>query len=270
MSGRVTSHHVSESVESKSPVELDISGPVATLTLNRPEKRNALNDDVVKAVRTLLSELDVRPSVHVVALRGAGKDFCAGADLAEVAAMAESGLDEALAHANSLGDLFLQMRTFSKPIVAAVRGRALAGGAGLAIACDMVVADDEAEFGFPEIHLGFVPAMVMALLRRKVSESQAFQLAVVGDRISATRARDLGLVNRVFSEADFDGETESLLHEIASRPPGAVALTKRLLYGIDQVSFEAGIRRGAEVNALARTREECRTGIRNFLSRSKD
>ena len=250
-------------------VTRSISGAVATVTLNRPEKRNALNDAVVQAIKRQLSELADHPTVRVVTLMGSGKDFCAGADLAEVATMAEAGLDEALAHANSLGDLFLQMRRFSKPIVAAVRGRALAGGAGLAIACDMVVAGDDAEFGFPEIHLGFVPAMVMALLRRKVSESQAFQLAALGERISATRARDLGLVNRVFSEAAFEAELESLLNEVASRPPGAVALTKQLLYGLDHTSFEAGIRRGAEVNALARSRDECREGIRTFLARSK-
>jgi methylglutaconyl-CoA hydratase len=164
-----------------------------------------------------------------------------------------------------MGDLFVALRTLDRPVVAAVQGRALAGGAGLASACDLVLARDDARFGYPEVHLGFVPAMVMAILRRKVGESRAFELVARGRRIDAAEARDVGLVNRVFPDARFESEVSAYLAELAALPPSALALTKRLLYGLDGMSFEEGIARGAEVNAIARGTEACREGVRRFL-----
>jgi methylglutaconyl-CoA hydratase len=244
---------------------VDVSEGVATLTLNRPEKRNALNGELVDALHDALGEVAGDPEVRVVALRGAGADFCAGADLAEVEKIAETGTEESLADAQRMGDLFVALRTLDRPVVAVVQGRALAGGAGLASACDLVLARDDARFGYPEVHLGFVPAMVMAILRRKVGESRAFELVARGRRIDAAEARDVGLVNRVFPDARFESEVSAYLAELAALPPSALALTKRLLYGLDGMSFEEGIARGAEVNAIARGTEACREGVRRFL-----
>lgn len=240
---------------------------VATLTLNRPEKRNALNGELVTALKDALERAAGDDEVRVVVLRGAGRDFCSGADLAELERIAETGPEASLEDAAEMGELFVAMRRHPRPVVAAVHGRALAGGCGLATACDLLLAREDAELGYPEVHLGFVPAMVMAILRRKVPESRAFELVSTGMRIGAEEARRAGLVNRVYPAEEFDDGVRSLAAELAARPPSAVRLSKRLLYGLDDLSFEEGIARGAEVNVIARMTEACREGVRRFLDR---
>ncbi|HSM06021.1 MAG TPA: enoyl-CoA hydratase-related protein [Longimicrobiales bacterium] len=242
-----------------------VADGIATLTLNRPDKRNALNGELVDALHHAVAELAADESVRVLAIRGAGTDFCAGADLAELEKIAGMGSDESLADAQRMGDLFVALRTLDRPVVAVVQGRALAGGAGLATACDLVLARDDARFGYPEVHLGFVPAMVMAILRRKVGEGRAFELVARGRRIDAAEARELGLVNRVLPAEGFEESVATYLRELTEPPASALALTKRLLYGLDGMSFEEGIARGAEMNAVARLTRACREGVRRFL-----
>jgi methylglutaconyl-CoA hydratase len=161
------------------------------------------------------------------------------------------------------------MRALPKPLVAVVRGRALAGGCGLATACDLVLAHQDAELGYPEVHLGFVAAMVMAILRRRVTEGRAFDLVARGRRVSAAEARELGLVNHVFADASFEADVAAFVRDLADRPPSAVALTKRLLYELDDLSFAEGIERGAQVNVEARATQACREGVRRFLDRGR-
>ena len=240
---------------------------VATVVLDRPDQRNALNAALVAELRRTLRELDADADVRVIALRGAGEDFCAGADLREVRASVEAGVLASLDDAQALGDLFIEMRTMRRPVVAVVRGRALAGGFGLATACDLVVAARSARFGYPEVRLGFVPAMVMAILRRSTGEQRAFELVALGETIDAPTAADYGLVSRVFDDDELDARAAAFLDELAGRSASAVALTKRLLYQIDGVDFAAAIRTGAEVNALARLTDDCRAGIDRFLDR---
>jgi methylglutaconyl-CoA hydratase len=148
---------------------------VARITLNRPEKRNALDDEMIAGIRRGLGESANDESVHLVLIIGAGNDFCAGADLAAVEQLSHETVMENVADARHLGDLFLKMRRHPRPIIAAVRGRALAGGCGIATAADFVLAAESAQFGYPEIKIGFVPAMVMAILRRSVSEKRALE-----------------------------------------------------------------------------------------------
>ncbi len=247
----------------------EVEGGVLTLTLNRPEKRNALNGALVIALEDGLARAAADDDVRVVAVRGAGKDFCAGADLAELERISTMSDEENLADARSLGALFTSMRALGKPIVAVVQGRALAGGCGLATACDLVLAHEGAEMGYPEVHLGFVPAMVMAILVRKVGEGRAFDLVARGNRVAATEARTLGLVNHVLAADRFDEDAGAFLADLATRPASALALTKRLLYELSDLGFEAGIERGAQVNVEARRTEACRAGLRRFLDRGR-
>lgn len=246
-------------------VERADSGAVVRIVLDRPERRNALNASMVAALTSELSRLDSDGDVRVVAISGAGTDFCAGADLREVRASIDAGVLASLADAQALGDLFVSMRRMSKPIVAVVHGRALAGGCGLATACDLVVATRGASFGYPEVRLGFVAAMVMAILRRSMGESRAFELVALGETIDAQTAAEYGIVNRVFPDESFDEQVTTFLADLASRSASAVSLTKRLLYQIDGADFEAAIRAGAQVNALARMTDDCREGIDRFL-----
>ncbi|MEQ9400524.1 MAG: enoyl-CoA hydratase-related protein [Longimicrobiales bacterium] len=246
-----------------------VSGGVCTLTLARPDKRNALNGTLVAALHAALRRAATDDRVRVVALRGAGKDFCSGADLAELERIA-AGMthDENVADAMHLGRLFTTMRDHPRPVVAVVHGRALAGGCGLATACDLILAHEDAQFGYPEVHLGFVPAMVMAILRRKVGEGVAFDLVSGGHRIDAREAHRIGLVNRLLPAATFAEDVGAFLSDLAARPASALELTKGLLYGLDGMSFEEGIAEGAEVNAQARLTPACREGVRAFLERS--
>jgi methylglutaconyl-CoA hydratase len=256
------------------PVLLETrSGGVARLTLNRPEKRNALNAELVRELAAAVDRTANDPDVRAVALTGAGKDFCSGLDLAELARIADpavvGGYEQGLADARALAGLFTRMRAHPRPIVALVRGRAVAGGCGLVTACDLVLASADAELGYPEVHLGFVPALVMSLLRRKVGEGRAFELVALGNRYSASEAQSMGLVNRVYATDEFDRESARYVEELASRPPGALSLTKRLLYDLDGLPLPEALERGAEVNARARISEECRSGVRRFLDRKR-
>ncbi len=246
-------------------IERADSGAVVRIVLDRPERRNALNASMVAALTSELSRLDSDGDVRVVSISGAGSDFCAGADLREVRASIDTGVLASLADAQALGDLFVTMRRMSKPIVAVVHGRALAGGCGLATACDLVVAARGASFGYPEVRLGFVAAMVMAILRRSTGESRAFELVALGETIDAQTAAEYGIVNRVFPDESFDEQVTTFLADLASRSASAVSLTKRLLYQIDGADFEAAIRAGAQVNALARMTDDCRDGLDRFL-----
>lgn len=253
------------------PVRLDVADGVATVTLNRPDKRNALDDVTVDELSMALAFADTDDDVRVVVLRGAGPDFCAGADLSQLELIASDADPLAnLEDASNLGSLFVQMRRMDKPVIAAVHGNAIAGGAGLATACDLVVAARDAVFGYPEVHLGFVPAMVMALLRRSVGEKVAFELSASGGRIGAEEAQRLGIVNRVVEPADFEAQAMDYARDLAKRSASAVRLIKRLLYGMDGMSFEESIARGAEVNVLARMTPDCQRGVRRFLDKRRE
>ena len=240
-------------------------GGVARLTLNRPDKRNALNAELIAALKAALHAADEDPEVRVVALEGAGRDFCSGADLSALRTIAEGGVMENLDDVEGLAELFLLPRRMRKPVVALVRGRALAGGCGLATACDLVLAAEGAQFGYPEVKIGFVPAMVMAILRRNVSEKRAFDLLVRAQPIAAAEAERISLVNRVVPDDAFAAEADALLAELAERSPSAVQLTKRLLYHSDAMGFEAAIRAGADLNVLARMTDDMQAGVRRFL-----
>lgn len=240
---------------------------VLTLTLNRPHKRNALDSHMVQSLKAALIKARNDSSVRVVLLRGAGPDFCAGADLVEMDQINSMGPEKIHADALRLGDLFVQMRDLTKPVVAAVHGRALGGGCGLATACDVVLVHEDAELGYPEVHLGFVPALVMTLLRRKVSEGRVFELATLGERFSATDALAWGIATRVMSARDFDRSVTAYAGELARRAPSSVALSKTLLYDLDSLGFKDGIGRAAQINVAARLTHTCREGLRRFLER---
>lgn len=244
-----------------------IEGSVALITLNRPQKRNALNDRLVEELKESLRRADESADVRVCLLTGAGADFCSGADLDQLQKISESSIVENLEDAASLGGLFTLIRRVRVPVVAAVRGRALAGGCGLATACDIVLASESALFGYPETKVGFVPAMVAAILKRNVSEKQAFELLTRGGEITAAEAATLGLINKVFADDTFEVDVENYIAGFERVSRSAVMLTKRLLYNIDGMTFDASIAAGADTNAIARMTEDCQKGIRRFLAK---
>lgn len=243
----------------------ETKGAVAHITLNRPEKRNALGDTIVRELLSALSEADADDAIKVVVLRGAGSDFCAGADLAQLERLSQATVLDNLHDAAAASEMFSKPRRMKKPVIAAVRGRAFAGGAGLATACDLIIAARSAQFAYPEVKIGFVAAMVMAFLRRSLGEKRTLELLVTGKVISADEAERIGFVNRVCNDEDFDTAVDQFAHEIAALSASAVMLTKQLLYQTDGMSFDQSIRAGVDMNAIARMTDDCQNGIKKFL-----
>ncbi len=249
-------------------IEFRVDAGIARITLNRPEKRNALNAELIAALRDALSRSARDENVRVVLITGAGSDFCSGADLAGLDRTSEAGVLGHIDAARHMADAFLEMREHPRLVVAAVRGRALAGGCGLATACDLILAAESAQFGYPEVKIGFVPAMVMAILRRSVSEKRALELIVTGEIITAAQAHAVGMINRVFPDAEFDGLVEDYIASLASKSASAVTLSKSLLYHMDGMTFESALSAGVHGNALARMTEDARRGIERFVKKS--
>jgi methylglutaconyl-CoA hydratase len=164
-------------------------------------------------------------------------------------------------------ELFLLIRQITVPVVAAVTGRALAGGGGLASACDLVLASASARFGYPEVKIGFVPAMVMAILKRNVSEKRAFELITRGEEISAQHAKEIGLINQVFSDDTFADDVNAYVKKFEQLSKQAISLTKTLLYQIDGLAFNDALETGADVNVIARMTDDCQQGIAKFLKK---
>jgi len=243
---------------------------VLLLTINRPEKRNALNAELVSALREALLEDRDDPSIRVAVLQGEGDAFCAGADLEYMISLGTNTPLENEADSLALMSMFSDLRSYPKPVIAKVQGPALAGGCGLALACDIVVASENATFGFPEVRIGFVPAIVMRLLVERVGAGAARELLLRGNVVDADTAMDLGMINYVTGADELDASVERLAFEIAGKTsPHAVRLTKQLFLETASMDADTAMRHAATFNALARNTDDFRTGLTAFLNKQK-
>jgi methylglutaconyl-CoA hydratase len=249
-------------------VTYQVERAIARITLNRPERRNALDQELLTEVRDALRVSAVDDSARVVLLAGAGKDFCSGMDLRTFAEDASGDLAKFQVEARNMAGLLLDMRRHPRPIVAAVQGRALGGGCGIATAADIVLASESVQFGYPEINIGFVPAIVMAILRRLVSEKRAFELIATGETFSAQTALEYGMINRIFDAGTFEQQVDDFVINLASKSTSALTMAKELFYRTDAMQLEAAIEAGADVNALARTTEDFKRGIQKFVKKT--
>ncbi len=250
-------------------VRLSAEGSIGRITLARPEKKNALDRIMADELAEALFAMSESP-VNVVAIDGEGPDFCTGADLAAMEEMLDAPRQQHFDDAKALGHVFHTIRRMEKPVVALVKGRAYAGGAGLATACDIVLAHEDARFAYPEVTIGFVPAMAMTMLRRCVGEKQAFDLVSTGRILKAEEARAIGLVSRVFAAKEFDQLSKAVLDNLAKSPASAMAATKTLFYKLDTLGFLDGISAGIVANADARATPAFREGVKRFTSRKKE
>ncbi len=251
-------------------LKFDISSRIATVTLNRPEKRNALNGALVaelhEAVRLAGSGGDVR----VVILRGAGGVFSAGADLAYLQQIARNSPIENGEDSMRLMRMLHAWKRCPKPTVAVVEGHALAGGCGLAAACDFILCSEEAQFGFTEVRIGFVPAVVARLLIDRIGKMRAADLLLRGRIIPAPEALAISLVNEILPKDALSARAAELAREFVEKTsPQAVALTKELLREIDPLDLEEAMSYAANINALSRTTEDFKKGIASFLEKKK-
>lgn len=225
---------------------------VQTLTLNRPDKLNALNFALTEGLVQALKEADADPSVRVVIVTGAGRGFCAGADTREFAVLTPDNqalVERRAALTTELQGLVKQM---SKPVIAAVNGYAMGGGSGLALSCDLALAGESARFGYPEVKHGIVAAIVMAGLVEHVGRKAAFDLVATGRTLDAHEARQLGMVNRVVADADLLGEAQTLAQQIAAHPLQAMQATKGIFHRVAELPFSEGLKIGQQLNAQMR------------------
>ncbi len=237
-----------------SSIRVGVAGAIGRLTLARPEEGNALDVASAHAIVDALMEFEADDEVRVVLINADGPDFCTGVDL-EAVAMADGinvGRDNFERDATDIGRIYMTIRGMRKPVVAAIQGRALGDGCGFATACDVVLARDDARFGYPEVRIGFVPAMVMAMLRRSVGEKQAFDLVMSGRVIPAVEAERIGLATRVLSAPAFSDAIERYVLGLAAHPAETMGMTKRLFYRLDLLSFREGIAEGIRTNVESR------------------
>lgn len=242
---------------------------VATITLNRPDKRNALNAALVKALQEGLRQAADDEDVRVVVLTGAGNAFSAGADLAALEALQTATPMENAADSEHLAQLFEHIYLHPKPIIARINGHAIAGGCGLAAVCDFSIAAENVKMGFTETRIGFVPAIVMVFVLRKLGEAAARDLLLRGALISAQEAAEVGLITRAVPAEELDETVASLAEEIARQTSSsAVALTKKMMAQVPGMGLQEALSYATQMNAFARGTADCQAGIAAFLGKT--
>ncbi len=249
----------------------DTSNRKATITLNRPEKRNALDDVMVAELTTAFTQAARDQNVKVVVLQASGTAFCAGADLDYLSRIAGFDLEQNRADSSKLANLFRTIYELRKPVIAMVNGPALAGGCGLASVCDFVIASEEhATFGYTEVRIGFIPAIVMIFLIKRVGEGRARELILHGNIINALEARRIGLANVVVPEAQIQTSVSALADElIHNNSLHAMGLCKEMLSKLHGLNLAEALEFAANMNAAARMTADCKVGVAAFLNKEK-
>lgn len=246
-------------------VVLQIDGPVARITINRPDRRNALSPEVVTGLARALDDCETNHEVKCVVLTGAGeKAFCAGADLT---GMTTSSRVDQHWERSEVGRLLSRIRTSRLPVVARVNGHALAGGFGLMLGCDLVVAVEDARLGTPEINLGLWPFMITAVLQRDIPRKLALELMLTGRRLEAAEAARWGFVNRVVPAVELDAAVDEVVGELLSKSPLVLALGKRSFYRAEDMSFDDSIDYLAGMLTVCLESEDTVEGVTAFLEK---
>lgn len=248
----------------------DIAGPVATLTLDRPAVHNAFNDELISRITGAIEELGTNSSVRVIVLRANGPSFSAGGDLNWMKRAATYTAEENLKDARAGANMFLAVTRCPKPVLARVQGRALGGGSGLVACCDMAVAVNSAEFGFPEVKIGLLPAIIGPFVITRIGVANAREYFLTGSRFSASRAREIGLIQHVASnEPEMDRVIDSWTAELLAASPAAIAAAKKLISDVSNRPIDSAVMDiAAKSIADARVGPDGRAGVEAFLSRS--
>lgn len=242
----------------------------AYITLNRPEKRNALSYEVVSELKEAFKAASEDKNARVVILRANGKAFCAGADLAYLQQLQNNTYEENLEDSRHLKELFYQIYTLNKVVVAQVQGHAIAGGCGLATVCDFAFTVPDAMFGYTEVRIGFIPAIVKVFLLRKIGEMRSKELLLTGELVTAAQAKEYGLVNRVVTADELEEHVERFADMLISKNSGqSMAFTKQMIAKVQSMTVEDALEYAAAMNAEARASEDCKKGIASFLNKEE-
>jgi methylglutaconyl-CoA hydratase len=249
-------------------LKLTFKDKIATLTLSRAEKRNAISSQLIDEFLAALQEVEDSPA-QILILAAEGKAFCAGMDLEDLFALVTQTAEENHHHSQRIATLFRTLYHFPKTTIAAVNGAAIAGGAGLATLCDFTLASTAASFGYTEVRIGFVPAVVSAFLIRQVGEKHARDLLLTGRIISAEEAYRMGLVSTVVSPADLQTGAQTLAEQLLENSPASLRATKALLRDYAKEQLDRDIQSGIEANGSIRMSADFEEGVRSFLDKRK-
>ena len=243
---------------------------IGYITLSRPEKKNALNAAVVGELIQAFKQAENDDSSKVIVLKAEGDVFCAGADLAYIQELQNNTFAENLEDSTLLKDLFLQIYQLKKVVVGQIQGHAIAGGAGLAALCDFSFSVPDAKFGYTEVRIGFIPAIVMIFLLRKVGESKAKELLLSGNLIDSKTAVNMGLINWVVDNNELELKVNQFAQKLVKKNSGqSMELTKKMISEVQSMELEKALEYATEMNAKARESEDCRNGIEAFLSKNE-
>jgi methylglutaconyl-CoA hydratase len=249
-------------------LQLAFEDRIAIITLNRPEKRNAISFALVSDLLSALDEIE-KTATQVIILTGAGKAFCAGMDLEELKSLLGKSHDENVKDSARMAQLFRRLYEFPRATIAAVNGAAIAGGTGLATMCDFTLAVPEAKFGYTEVRIGFVPAIVSTILVWQVGHKIARDLLITGRLFDAAEANRFGLVNEVVGSDRLLSRARELAAQILENSPTSVRMTKELMNGYLSHSLDEQIAAAVEENARIRTTKDFREGVSSFLEKRK-
>lgn len=239
---------------------------VGLIMLNRPEKRNALHPEMVEAIKEKLNSIENNSNIKVLILSGEGSSFCAGADLAYLNQLKDFSVTENEKDSEELAQLFLNINNFTKPVIAAVNGPAIAGGCGLASVCDFIIADSEkAKFGYSEAKIGFVPAIVSIFLIKKIGEGKAKQLLLSADIINAQRAYEIGFADLLSSNVLND--SFALAEKLTRNSLTSLKMIKKMISSISNLTIEEAINYSTELNTISRSTQDFKEGLSNFLNK---
>ena len=247
---------------------LDISGAVATITLNRPDKRNAMSATMIAELQTALDEIE-KSHVRVGILTGAGKAFCSGMDLEMLAAIAQQTPAENQEDSRRMAKMFGRIWSFPRPLIAAVNGAALAGGCGIATLCDFTLAVAEAKFGYTEVKIGFLPALVSVFLIRQIGEKRTRDLLLTGRILEAVEAKEMGLVNEIVPAENLIARSKELAELLIAASPASLSRAKRLMTSAAAASVDADLERAILENARIRCTSDFKEGLASFLEKRK-
>lgn len=251
-------------------VEYHVKDRVGVITLNRPEKRNALSHELVADLKEAFVNAEKDDQVKVVILKANGEAFCAGADLAYLQQLQKFSYEQNLQDSNHLKELFLKIYTHPKVVIAQVQGHALAGGCGLATVCDFTYAAPQAKFGYTEVKIGFIPAIVTVFLLRKIGEAKSKELLLGGELLSAEQAWEMGLINKVVPPEKLEQEVWEVAQKLTAGNSGqSMKLTKQMIAQVQSEPLVEALNYAAEMNARARGTEDCKRGIAAFLNKEK-
>ncbi|ARS35908.1 enoyl-CoA hydratase/isomerase family protein [Pontibacter actiniarum] len=251
-------------------VHYEVKERVGYITLARSEKRNALNYEVVTELKRAFAFAEEDEASKVIVLRAEGKVFCAGADLEYIQRLQENDYHENLLDSTHLMELFRMIYTLKKVVIAQIHGHAIAGGCGLAAICDFGFTVPEAKFGYTEVKIGFIPAIVKVFLLRKIGEARAKQLLLTGDLISAGEAERYGLVNYVVPAEELEERVFAFAQKLCSENSRqSMEVTKEMIARVQGMGLEEGLQYASEMNAVARGSEDCQRGIAAFLNKEQ-